>query len=353
LLKTRLDKEGIKTRIRTSKTGQQTGGKFFSRGHLYQLLANVVYVGKVKHKDNIYGGEHTPIIDEKLWNKAQDQLKTNTPKRVRKINVKSGSLLTGILYDSTGDRLTPIHTKKCGRRYRYYVSNRLTKGELDDGKALRLPAENLEKQIQKCIGSLLSSTSGLADNILPNTHSTDAYPELEKQAQLIQEELASQVPEQKRQAILQLIKRIDIKSGELEIAINTPAFKIGRENDEPFIINYPYQLRRRGIETKLVIGGQAVGELDQGLIDVIAKARKWYAGFKSGAYLSIKDLSEKENVDRGNVSRILPLAFLAPTIIRDILQGKHPADMTPDSLQRSTPNLPMDWDEQKIYLGFA
>ena len=86
---------------------------------------------------------------------------------------------------------------------------------------------------------------------------------------------------------------------------------------------------------------------------MIAKARRWYDGFKSGTYLSIKDLAEKENVDRGNVSRILPLAFLAPTIFRDVLQGKHPVDMTPDSLQRSTPNLPMGWDEQKTYLGFA
>jgi len=169
----------------------------------------------------------------------------------------------------------------------------------------------------------------------------------------MQSELVSQVPEMKREAILQLIQRIDIKAGEIEIIVNTQAFGIGHENNETFIINYPYQLRRRGIETKLVISGQAVGEPDQGLIDVIAKARRWYDGFKSRTYLSIKDLSEKENVDRGNVSRILPLAFLAPTIIRDILQGKHPADMTPDSLQRSTPNLPMDWDEQKTYLGFA
>lgn len=188
---------------------------------------------------------------------------------------------------------------------------------------------------------------------MPNTHSTGAYPELEKQAQQIQTNVTSEISEQKREATLQLIKRIDIKSGGLEIAINTTVFNIGRENDEPFIINYPYQLRRRGIETKLVIGGQAVGEPDQGLVDVIAKAQRWYEGFKSGVYLSIKDLSEKENVDRGDVSRILPLAFLAPTIIRDILQGKQPADLTLDTLQRSTPNLPMNWDEQKIYLGFA
>lgn len=86
---------------------------------------------------------------------------------------------------------------------------------------------------------------------------------------------------------------------------------------------------------------------------MIAKARKWYDGFKSGTYLSIKDLAEKEDMDRGDVSRILPLAFLAPTIIRDILNGKHPVDLTLDTLQRSIPNLPMNWDEQKTYLGFA
>lgn len=58
-------------------------------------------------------------------------------------------------------------------------------------------------------------------------------------------------------------------------------------------------------------------------------------------------------MDRGDVSRILPLAFLAPTTIRDILQGNQPVNLTLDVLQRSTPNLPMNWDEQKTYLGFA
>ena len=137
------------------------------------------------------------------------------------------------------------------------------------------------------------------------------------------------------------------------MALNASVFSVGHADNHAITIHHPYQLRRWGIETKLVIGGQAVGEQDQSLIEVIAKARSWYHGLKSGTYLSIKDLAEKENLDRGDVSRILPLAFLAPTIIQDVLKGQQPAELTLDSLQRSTPNLPIAWAAQRAYLGFA
>lgn len=98
-LKDELDQGGYVTKLRTTKKQNQVGGKPFSRGHLYKLLSNPVYIGKVRHKGDVYYGQHEPIVDTDLWETVQASLKANAPKRRRSINIASNSLLTELLYD--------------------------------------------------------------------------------------------------------------------------------------------------------------------------------------------------------------------------------------------------------------
>lgn len=159
-LKFELGKDGYVTKTRTTKKKSQTGGKPFSRGHLYQLLCNSVYIGKITHKGEVFDGQHEPIVDQELWERVQANLKHNAPKRRRSINIASNSLLTGLIYDQAGERLTPIHSQKPnGRRYRYYISARLSKGEVDDGTALRLPSKQIEGHVIRRLTDLLGHTS--------------------------------------------------------------------------------------------------------------------------------------------------------------------------------------------------
>ena len=88
------------------------------------------------------------------------------------------------------------------------------------------------------------------------------------------------------------------------------------------------------------------------LIRIIAKARNWYARLKSGDYQSINNIADLEKMDKGDVSRTLPLTFLAPSIVSAIIRGEHPIDMTADTLRRKTAHLPLDWSEQRQFLGF-
>src|SRR6266404_98688 len=80
LLKAELDARGIQSRLRTSASGRPRGGKPFARGALYLMLQNRIYRGEIVHKQS-HPGEHTPIIDQPLWDAVQAQLASNAAER--------------------------------------------------------------------------------------------------------------------------------------------------------------------------------------------------------------------------------------------------------------------------------
>ena len=73
-LKARLDQDGVKSKVRLSASGMKSGGMSYSRGALYTLLQNRIYLGKIPHRDATYAGEHDAIIPQELWDKVQDRL---------------------------------------------------------------------------------------------------------------------------------------------------------------------------------------------------------------------------------------------------------------------------------------
>ena len=122
LLKTELEARGIKSKSWTSASGRLVGGKPFSRGALYLMLQNRTYRGAIVHKGQFHPGEHTPIIDQPLWDAVQEQLAGNTARHRCGGRTRQPSLLTGMLFDGDGNRMTPSHAGKKGTHYRYYVS---------------------------------------------------------------------------------------------------------------------------------------------------------------------------------------------------------------------------------------
>jgi site-specific DNA recombinase len=66
-----LDADGVRIPIRIDGGGRSTGGGLFSRGHIYKILSNPIYVGRIAHKGQIYVGNHSPIVTEDLWDKVR------------------------------------------------------------------------------------------------------------------------------------------------------------------------------------------------------------------------------------------------------------------------------------------
>ena len=124
-LKDECDRLGLKTKIQHQQDGRITGGKPFSRGHLYTLLTKALYIGQVVHRGQTYPGQQDAIIDPDTFSQVQALINANAPDRRQAENQTSPHLLTGLLFDETGDTLSPTHATKEGKRYRYYTSHRL------------------------------------------------------------------------------------------------------------------------------------------------------------------------------------------------------------------------------------
>ena len=140
---------GLRSKLHHFKSGRVQGGNRLSRGQIYALLRNPIYLGKIRHKTQVWDGQHESIIDELIWERVQTKLQAASARpRGRKVasprfDAMPAAPLTGKLRDETGDRLTPTHTKRRGRQLRYYTSNRLISGGTDPS-GWRLPAPQLE-----------------------------------------------------------------------------------------------------------------------------------------------------------------------------------------------------------------
>jgi hypothetical protein len=130
-LKLQLGKREIRSKIRVSKAGRKSGGFSYSRGALYELLKNRVYLGEITHRGSSYPGQHEGIISKDVWDKVQAQLTNNNDARRHGVKARHPSLLAGLIHDEHGNRFTPSHSVKDGTSaswHRFLIFPDLTRG---------------------------------------------------------------------------------------------------------------------------------------------------------------------------------------------------------------------------------
>src|SRR5450432_3526746 len=164
-LKIQLDQQGIKSKIRVSASGNRSGGMSYSRGALYDILQNRLYLGEIHHKGKSYPGEHQAIVQEQLWEQVQARLKSDHQGSRHGVRANSPSLLVGLLQDSRGSRFTPSHTLNKGKRYRYYICQATSDERGITNGVARLPADDVEKQVALRLRSFLQSNRHVMDEL--------------------------------------------------------------------------------------------------------------------------------------------------------------------------------------------
>ncbi len=167
-LEQHLRRAGILSKARTSAAGRRAGGRPFSRGALFHLLRNRLYLGEIPHRDTTYPGQHAAIVAPDLFEAVQAGLNANARRRRTSRDRVAASPLTGRIFDTDGRPMSPTFAYGRNRRlYRYYVSADLQQGRprgSADAAPRRISAEVLE--------TLLSRT---LDRLLPD-RTSDAMP---------------------------------------------------------------------------------------------------------------------------------------------------------------------------------
>ncbi len=294
-LKHHADRRGFLTKTRTLTSGEIVEGRPFTRGRLYHLLSNPIYIGKIQHNIDRYEGVHEAIIDEALWTRVQDRLQQNRVERKSRSNARNPSPLAGKVFDQSGHPLTPEHSNKKGHRYRYYVSS--TQG-------IRLPALGLEAATRQAL---------------------DDDRELTLHLQRAERDDTDR---------LTLVERVMLQDGSILINLN--------DGVHPDTIESSFTLRKRGIEQKLVLASGPIYGPDLTLIKRILRAMTWLDQIKLGC--TISEIANGENVTPEYITHNLGLGFLSPRVLKAIASGKQRPDISSYRLSKKT--IPIDWNEQ-------
>jgi DNA invertase Pin-like site-specific DNA recombinase len=312
----KIEAELVRRGIRRPKSkaitsGRTYGGRAFTRGEIYKLLSNPVYIGEIGHKGQRFDGQHPAIIDPKTWALARTRVATNTHARHIQLGAKDPSLLAGLLFDDTGTRLTPIHTNRQGKRYRYYAKpssqphRRGRPREADRG--WRIPAPEIEKATIDLLVKQFTDHQWVIRTVAKGDDTIRAGRTVIARAKEFAGRLRSESRGTLRELMLTLLSRVTLSESEIRVEIRRSCLPaalayigpvhvgsiassdwsgldaeigdgIGDQTTVP--ISLPIKLRRRGLEMKLILdapGGEKPREPDPALIKMIANAHQWWA----------------------------------------------------------------------------
>jgi len=333
-------RRGLRPKSGISPSGRVRGAAPFARGQLHHLLTNPVYIGRIRHKDQSYPGQHPAIIDVALWEEVQSRLIAASARpRGRSEATTEPRALTGKLRDETGDLLTPTHTRRHGRRFAYYVSNRLIAGGKDPS-GWRLPADALEACLRQVVGQHLHRAA--------ETHRLLAAPDAGGAADLLLRARALVERLEGDTAILgTVISAGALAQGRLFLQLDPTAIAAvlglseAQLSPDLFAIVEPFALRRRGVESRIVTG-EALHTPDEVLQRTLAEAHLWARALRRGT--SLTEIARKTGRSEPYIRTRIPLAFLAPKLQAAILDGRQPVDLSVAALLRD--GIPMDWTDQ-------
>ena len=358
-----LKQSKIRTKVRIDTVGEKKGGgQPYSRGALYKLLRNHLYIGEIEHRGTIYPGEHEGIIDRAIWDQVQELLEQNRQGKRERSRTSSGSMLTGLLFDASGSRYIPTHAQKGGRRYHYYTSQAAIKGEKRDDALGRLPAPALESAAAEQIRAFLQSPAAIFDAVkqidLPELN----FDKLLKHAKQISSDWFRMTQSEKTDLIGTLLHRVIVREGSLEIQLklettiqalmgNLPVEQGTRskvENIQTFPLQTPFHFIPQGKVLKLVIGNERSesSASKEAVAKAIARARSWYDLIVQGKATSLPDLARQHRLTHRYVKSIFPLAFLGPESVETLLKDS----AQPRTLESLMGRVPMRWDMQRAYI---
>ena len=365
-LKQYLDQKKLRTKVRTSASGHVFGGKAYSRGGLYKVLNNQIYTGRIAHRGESHEGQQQAILEPETWDKVKALLATNNQGHRQRGRKVTPSVLAGRVFDAEGNRYTPTHAAKKGRRYRYYTSQAVIQKRRKASSQDRIPAKHLEQLVFSRIRALLASPQELAGIYTESALLTSDLGRLIEAAQAMAGKWSELTSQQSAELLRSVVRRIVLRGSEMEIEVDleTLATRLlqpgedasGNDGHEAQRGNHgvtlkcPFVLARRRGELRLVLPGSHIDARKSisSLLKAIVTAHGWRERIIAGEIYSMEQLAWKANLSSRYASRILRIAALSPHWVDAVLRQDTSVDFP---LAKFVEQLPLDWVAQNSDLG--
>jgi hypothetical protein len=312
----------ILTKVRRLSSGRAVGGIPLNRGSLAHLLRNRFYIGEVVYRGEVLPGEQPAILDRKLFEAVQRKLDEQRTNHSIK-RATSESLLTGRIFDDRGNRMTPSHARKKGKRYRYYLSSPLMQGQVERaGSVRRVPATEVETVVIEAVRKRLKDSTDATDRDLITTH----------------------------------VARVDVQAEKLAIKLVRKINQRANRKTDNATFYIPWEknaLRRRRDIIAPVSAGQDIrpirSETRVALVTSIASGRHWLDQIVTGTVADVEQIATREKCSVRQVNMTISLAFLSPTLVKAAIDGRLPRGIGIARLR----DAPAEWSRQHAMLGLA
>jgi len=349
-VKREADRLGLRTKLRTFKDGRTSGGLPFRLGHIHRIVHNPLYIGQIQHKGVVHEGQHDAIIDLEMWDATRFGRSTESESRRAPKSKKKQPIpypLRGKLYDEAGVALRGDSSRKGGRRYRYYQSAKTAADEQPADAAKprptwRIAAQEIEGLIERGIQQLLDDPAKLAHAAIES-----GIPESDVPRLIEQSDRAAAKP-------TDLLERAQLHPSRVAVWLEPSRIVDGVMGCIRH--DLPMQIRRRGVETRLILPSSNAQTIerpaDAALLKVFARARFWFKELAEGRASTLDELGRREGVNARYLGAVMPLAFVSPKLTLEILQRRYPIDLTADSLVKQA-DIPLEWQAQGASIGLT
>jgi DNA invertase Pin-like site-specific DNA recombinase len=378
-----LKRSGITTRVRRLADGKTIGGIPFARGALAYLLRNRFYIGEVSYKGEVLAGQQPRLLDRALFDAVQARLDQQRSNHVT-ARQSSEAILMGLIRDDAGNLMTPTHTLKNGKRYRYYISTALLQGEASRaGRISRIPAEQVERLVLDAIRTRLidqksrrprvgtkapntdqqtSSTDRGAGKLPVNTQATDTKRH---------EDTTNSLDD--KHIVRSHLQRVDVHVEHLAVSMTRHATQEsmptaasldydpnGRKSAarRPIVIRIPWTKPPAKVAREIVAPAKSHQRRDARpiraetrakLVTAIAQGRRWLDELISGTVTSTQEIAERQQCSIRQVNMTISLAFLSPSLVQAAVEGRLPRGVGVANLR----DAPAEWSLQHKRLGLA
>ena len=343
--------QGYRTKVRPQTGGAARGGVPFGRGALFHLLGNRVYLGEIVHKGVSHPGEHPALIDQLLWDQVQATIERNRAEPQRGHRTTERSLLTGILRDGEGRRMSPTHAVNGTKRYRYYVTHA---SELIANAPLawRVPAHDLETIVVARLKDMLTDRREIRRLVDAGDGSASALHLAITSGTMLAAQLDA--PDKRRELVAAVVTGVQMTEADVTISVSRaallPLLRIEAatftDDDAPdaMLLTAPATRTRVGKEVRLLVpADDEVNDRDTRLLALLAEAMDVREMLLANPEQSIDQIARETGRCRSRTARLLRLAFVAPDVVERVIAGEDAAMLTSKGMSTT---LPACWRAQ-------